>query len=112
MKVNTFKDSIWLSSGNIYPTAYISRTAIIRMGTVVEPKAIVNAHSVVGVESIISVGVIVDHHVVVENCCHINSGSIVKAGANIPVFEKLGAGKVVFGYKSAIVERKNNKILV
>lgn len=88
----------------IHPSAYISRTAIIKEGTIIEPKAIVNAHSVIGEGAIISVGAIVDHDVIVGNYCHVNSGAIVKAGAELENFKKLEAGEVILGYKTARVK--------
>ena len=48
-----------------------------------------NANSVIGEGSIISVGAIVDHDVVIGKFCHINSGAIVKAGAEVTSCEKL-----------------------
>lgn len=89
----------------IHPSAYISRTAVIKEGTVVEPKAIVNAHSIVEEGCIISVGAIVDHDVRIGKYCHINSGAIVKAGAEIKAYDKLEAGEVVLGYEVARVKR-------
>lgn len=65
-----------------------------------------NANSVIGEGSIISVGAIVDHDVVIGKFCHINSGAIVKAGAEVVSYEKLEAGKVVLGYESAIVKQQ------
>jgi len=35
--------------------------------------------------------------------CHINTGAIVKAGAEIKAYRKLEAGEVVLGYEAARV---------
>lgn len=93
----------------IHPTAYVSKTAEIRMGTIIEPKAIVNTNSVVGRGCIVSVGSIVDHDVQLGKACHINSGAIVKAGGIVDDFVKLEAGEVVLGYQSAIVHKEQTK---
>ena len=85
----------------IYPTAYISASAVIGKGTVVEPKAIVNANSIIGKGSIISVGAIVDHDVIIEKYVHVNAGAICKAGSKIEEGRKLEAGEVVLGYETA-----------
>ena len=63
-----------------------------------------NAHSVIGEGSIISVGSIVDHNVTIGRCCHINAGSVLKAGAYITDYEKIEAGQVILGYESARVK--------
>lgn len=84
----------------IHPTAYISKSAVVKIGTVVEPMAIVNANTTVEQGSIISVGSIVDHDVVVESCCHVNAGAICKAGSRIETGRKLEAGEVVIGYRN------------
>lgn len=89
----------------IHPSAYVSKSCVIKEGTIIEPKAIVNTHSVIGEGCIISVGSIVDHDVSVGKYCHINSGAIVKAGAEIKDYEKLEAGEVILGYKSARVKQ-------
>lgn len=89
----------------IHSSAYISRSCEIQKGVIVEPKAIVNAHSIIGEGSIISVGAIVDHNVTVGKCCHINAGSILKAGANTIDYEKTEAGQVILGYKVARVNK-------
>lgn len=88
----------------IHPSAYISRSCKIQKGVIVEPKAIVNTHSIIKEGSIVSLGAIVDHDVTVGMCCHINAGSIVKAGAKVKDYEKIEAGQVVLGYKSARVQ--------
>lgn len=89
----------------VHPTAYVSRSATIEEGVVIEPKAIVNAHTTIGLGTIISVGSIVDHDVVVGECCHVNSGAIVKTVAHISSYQKLEAGEVVLGYESAVVNK-------
>lgn len=82
----------------IHPTAYISKSAIIKPGTVVEPKAIVNTNAAIEEGCIISVGAIVDHDTQLEKYVHVNAGAIVKAGAIIEAYRKLEAGEVVLGY--------------
>ena len=85
----------------IHPSAYISRTCVIKEGTIVEPKAIVNAHSFIDEGSIISTGAIIDHDVIIGKYCHINSGAILKAGTQIGNYKKLEAGEVISGYETA-----------
>lgn len=82
----------------VHPTAYISPSAVIKLGTVVETKAIVNANSVVNEGCIISVGAIVDHDVKVGRFCHVNAGAICNAGSSISNERKIGVGEIVRGY--------------
>ena len=82
----------------IHPSAYVSKTCVIKEGTVIEPKAIINSRSIIGEGSIVSVGTIVDHDVEIGNFCHINAGAIIKAGAKISDCKKIEAGEVVLGF--------------
>lgn len=82
----------------IHPSAYVSPSAVIKDGTIVEPKAIVNVNSVVSEDCIISVGFIVEHDAKTEKFCHVNVGSICKAGGIISDKRKLEAGEVVKGF--------------
>lgn len=102
--LNRLKCAGYIVPTLIHPSAYVSKSVVIAAGVVIEPKAIVNTHSIVGEGSIISVGSIVDHDVTIGECCHINSGAIVKAGGIVNAFEKMEAGEVRLGYKSAIVK--------
>lgn len=82
----------------IYPTAYVSKSAVIGKGTVVEPMAIINANTKIGIGSIISVGSIVDHDAVLEDCVHANVGAICKAGSFVNAYERIDAGDIVQGF--------------
>lgn len=82
----------------IHPTAYVSSSAVIREGTIIQSKTIVNVYSVIGIGSIIGLGTIIDHDVVIGDCCHINSGAIIGAGAKTDDYVKVGAGEIVLGF--------------
>lgn len=79
----------------IHPTAYVSKSCIIKNGTLVEPKAIVNTNSQIGEGCIVSVGAIIDHDVVVEDYCHVNAGAVIKAGSKIDIKTKIDFCQIV-----------------
>ena len=82
-----------------------------RVASIIDDESKWGRYSYENTEAIrLMVGAIVDHDVVVGECCHINTGAIVKAGAQISEYQKLEAGEVVLGYASAIVNKAKEHI--
>lgn len=78
----------------IHPSAYVSPSAVLKVGVIVEAKAVVNAAAIINEGCIISVGAIVDHDAVIGECCHINAGSIVPSMQVVPAEIKLDYGMI------------------
>ena len=82
----------------IHPRAYVSDSAVIKDGSVIEPMAMVNSGAIINRGCIVSIGAIIDHDVVLGEFCHVNAGSICKAGSKIAQESKIDSGEIVKGF--------------
>ena len=79
----------------IHPSAYISKTAVIKEGTAVMAGVVINADTIIGKHCIINTSASVDHDCVISDFAHISPHAALCGGITVGEGAQIGTGAII-----------------
>lgn len=73
----------------IHPTAFISKSAMLKSGCVIEANSVINTAVEMGKACLINAGAVVNHNSIVADYCQIDCNAVVAADTKVPENTKI-----------------------